>query len=72
MTRAKDSSDQEKRRAAAVDEIVRDTGTETDVIKNIYDEEIVALNDQARITQYIQIIAIKRVKERLRDAGRIH
>ena len=64
--------DRERRRAAAVAEIARDTETSSDVVRSIYDEEVASLSKDARIKQYVPVIAIKRVKARVRNLGAMH
>ena len=45
--------------------IAKETETPVEVVRLIYDEEFSALAAEARITQYVGVIASRRVKLRL-------
>ena len=45
--------------------IAKETATPVEVVRVIYDEEFSALSAEARITQYVGVIASRRVKLRL-------
>ena len=51
---------------AATEAIARETDTDIEVVKLIYDEELTTLSNDARITQYLGVLASRRVKMRLR------
>jgi Protein of unknown function (DUF3562) len=52
-----------------VDTIAKETATSVDVVKAMYDEQIAALNAQATIKQFIVVIAMRRVRQQLRQVG---
>lgn len=47
--------------------IAKETDTPVDVVKLIYDEEFDAISANAKITQYVGVIASRRVKLRLQQ-----
>jgi hypothetical protein len=49
-----------------VEALVRETETPTQIVRELFLEEIAALASTARITQYVGIIASRRVRLRLR------
>ncbi len=49
-----------------IDGIARETSTSTDVVSALYEEEMIALLAQARIKQFVGVIATRRVKQQLR------
>ena len=51
---------------ALVATIARETATSTDVVQALYDEEVAALSAEAKVRQFIGVIATKRVKQQLR------
>jgi hypothetical protein len=51
---------------ATVDAIAREAAAPADIVKSLYEEEIARLDAQARLKQFVPVIAIKRVRERLR------
>jgi hypothetical protein len=51
---------------ATIDAIARDTATTTDVVKILYEEQVTLLAAEARIMQFVSVIATKRVKQHLR------
>jgi Protein of unknown function (DUF3562) len=55
-----------------VDAIARETAAPADIVKALYEEEIVSLNAQARLKQFVPVIAINRVKQRLRKLSQRH
>jgi hypothetical protein len=65
-------TDAQKRDEASVDAIARETETSVDVVKVLYEEEIQALTAQARVKQFVTVIAMKRVKQQLRSLGAPH
>jgi hypothetical protein len=46
--------------------IARETGAAIDEVDRIYEEELSDLSSDARITQYLGVLASKRVRARLR------
>ena len=55
-----------------VDAIARETAAPADIVKALYEEEIASLNAQARLKQFVPVIAINRVKQRLRKLSQRH
>ncbi len=55
-----------KAKDTTVDAIARETAAPADIVKALYEEEIASLNAQARLKQFVPVIAINRVKQRLR------
>lgn len=51
---------------AATEAIAKETETDVEVVKIIYDEELSTLATDAKITQYLGVLASRRVKMRLR------
>jgi hypothetical protein len=51
---------------ATIDAIARETATPADIVSALYEEEIGRLTAQAKLTQFIAVIATKRVKQQLR------
>ena len=51
---------------AATEAIAKETETDVEVVKLIYDEELTTLSTDAKITQYLGVLASRRVKMRLR------
>ena len=57
---------------ATVETIARETAAPAHIVRALYDEETARLAAHARLKQFVPVIAIKRVKDRLRrqrDAG---
>jgi len=50
-----------------VDTISRETGAPAHVVRALYEEETARLDAQARLKLFIPVIAIQRVKRRLRQ-----
>lgn len=59
--------DPQKAHAAAVADIAKETATSVDIVKALYEEDVAALNAQAAVKQFITVIAVKRVKQQLRE-----
>ena len=57
---------------ATIDAIARETAAPADLVKTLYEEESARLNAQARLKQFVSVIAIKRVKQRLRKLNPGH
>jgi K+-transporting ATPase c subunit len=53
--------------AKVAEDIARETGTRVDVVQRIYEEELATLVDRARITQFLGLLADRRVRVRLRQ-----
>lgn len=51
---------------AATEAIARETDTDVEVVKEIYDEELTTLATEAKITQFLGVLTSRRVKMRLR------
>ena len=60
-------SETERARMTTVDAIARKTGAPADIVKALYAEETARLDAQARLKQFIPLLAIARVKHRLRE-----
>jgi hypothetical protein len=52
---------------ATVDGIARDTAAPTHIVRALYEEEIARLDAQARLKLFVPVIAIGRVRQRLRQ-----
>lgn len=52
---------------ANVAALAQETHTSTDVVQALYEQEVAALTEQARITQFVGVIATRLVRQRLRD-----
>lgn len=52
--------------AQQADAIARETQTPVEVVRVIYEEEVASLSHDAKITQFVGVIASRRVKMRLR------
>ncbi len=50
---------------AAIAALARETDTDLEVVRNLYDEEFAVLHARASIKNFIGIIAARRVRERL-------
>jgi hypothetical protein len=55
-----------KQDRAATEAIARETETSLDEVQRLYEEEIEDLANDAKITQYIGVLASRRVKMKLR------
>jgi hypothetical protein len=55
-----------------VDAIARETAAPADIVQALYTEETARLNAQARLKQFVPVIAMKRVKQRLRKQNQRH
>ncbi|HEY6644054.1 DUF3562 domain-containing protein [Povalibacter sp.] len=51
---------------AATEAIAKETDTDVEVVKEIYDEELTTLATDAKITQFLGVLTSRRVKMRLR------
>lgn len=53
-----------------VKEIAADTSTPAEVVEKMYDEVWEAYSKDARVTEYMQVLVAKRVREDLRNRTR--
>jgi hypothetical protein len=51
---------------SAAEEIAREMRTSVEEVQRLYEEEFDDLAQEARVTQYLGVLASRRVKERLR------
>lgn len=49
--------------------LARDSGTPLDTIEHLYDQEYAALAEQARIPNFISMLALRRVRYLLQASG---
>jgi Protein of unknown function (DUF3562) len=54
---------------AAVSAIARETETAPEVVRVLYEEQVSTLNAEAKIKQFVSVIAVRRVKLHLRRVG---
>ncbi len=59
-------SSKQKTVRAAAEAIARETATSIDKVEEIYEQELSELAHDAKITQYLGVLASRRVKERLK------
>jgi Protein of unknown function (DUF3562) len=59
----------EKSTDATVTAIARETETAPEVVRVLYEEHVTALNADAKIKQFVSVIAVRRVKLHLRRVG---
>lgn len=52
---------------AMLEALSRETATPPHIVRTLYEEETARLNAQARLRLFVPVIAIKRVKQRLRQ-----
>jgi len=52
--------------------LAKETETSTDMVKSLYEEEVAALSEQAKIYQFVGVIATRIVRQRLRELGSAH
>jgi len=51
---------------ATITALAKQTHTSHDVVKRLYEEEIAALHDKASVKHFVDVIASRRVKQRLK------
>jgi len=51
---------------AATEAIAKETDTSVDVVQKIYEQELTTLSNDAKITQYLGVLASRRVRMKLR------
>ncbi|HEY8538854.1 MAG TPA: DUF3562 domain-containing protein [Steroidobacteraceae bacterium] len=56
----------QKNSRSAAEEIAREMRTSIEEVQRLYEEELEDLAQEARVTQYLGVLASRRVKERLR------
>ena len=59
-------SSMQKKDRAVTEEIAKETNTSVEEVQKIYAEELSELASDAKITQYLGVLASRRVKMRLR------
>jgi Protein of unknown function (DUF3562) len=52
--------------------IAKETETSVEIVKALYEEEVATLIAQARVKQYVGVLATKRVRQQLRVLGQQH
>jgi hypothetical protein len=55
-----------KNSRSAAEQIAREMRTSVEEVQRLYEEELEDLAQEARVTQYLSVLASRRVKERLR------
>jgi hypothetical protein len=60
------SSKTAKNDQAVTEAIAKETDTSVDVVKEIYEQELTTLSSDAKITQYLGVLASRRVRMKLR------
>jgi hypothetical protein len=53
----------------AIAKLAKQTHTDVDVVRNVYDEEMAALQSEAAVKGFVGVIVARRVRQRLRSAG---
>jgi hypothetical protein len=66
MASASRQSSMQKKDRAATEAIAKETNTSVEEVQKIYAEELSELASDAKITQYLGVLASRRVKMRLR------
>jgi len=51
---------------ATAEEIAKDTDTPPEIVQEIYEQELSSLASEAKITQYLDVLAARRVRMMLR------
>jgi Protein of unknown function (DUF3562) len=51
---------------AAVNSIAQETSTSVDIVEALYEAEVTALAEHAKVRQFVGVIATRRVKQQLR------
>ncbi len=59
-------SSKQKNFRATAESLARETATSVEEVQKIYEEELQGLATDAKITQYLGVLASRRVKERLK------
>ena len=57
---------------AAVAALARESATSFDRVKTLYEEEVATLVAQAKVKQFIGVLATRRVKQQLRQLDKHH
>jgi hypothetical protein len=58
--------DPNKVRDSSVDAIAKETETSADVVRALFEEQVAELAKEAKVKQFVNVIASKRVKEQIR------
>jgi Protein of unknown function (DUF3562) len=56
----------------AISALAKETETSTDLVRTLYLKEVSALDEQARVKQYVGVIATRIVRQRLRELRAMH
>lgn len=51
---------------ATISALARETSTSSDVVRTLYDDEVAALSREAKVTQFLGVVASRLVRQRLR------
>jgi hypothetical protein len=57
---------------ATISSLAKETDTSTDLVRTLYEEELAHLNEQAKVKQFVAVIATRLVRRRLRDLSAAH
>jgi hypothetical protein len=55
--------------AATITKLAKQTHTDVDVVRHVYDEEMAALQSEAAVKGFVGVIVARRVRQRLLAAG---
>ena len=57
---------------AVISSLATELDTSTDLVRALYEEELANLNEQAKVKQFVSVIATRLVRRRLRDLSAAH
>jgi hypothetical protein len=57
---------------AVISSLAEEMDTSTDLVRTLYEEEVAHLNEQAKVKQFVSVIATRLVRRRLRDLTTAH
>jgi hypothetical protein len=57
---------------AAISSLAKEMDTSTELVRTLYEEELANLNEQAKVKQFVSVIATRLVRRRLRDLSTAH
>jgi hypothetical protein len=57
---------------AAISSLAKEMDTSTELVRTLYEEELAQLNEQAKVKQFVSVIATRLVRRRLRDLSAAH
>jgi Protein of unknown function (DUF3562) len=57
---------------AVISSLAEEMATSTDLVRTLYEEEVAHLNEQAKVKQFVSVIATRLVRRRLRDLTTAH